>query len=177
MWTRCRPASWVSFDFEWYAASGALPVPRLLTAIESATGWVHRISERELRTLRLPPFPTGSDVILCSFSIAADLVPWLVLGWPLPKHVLCCYAETRVRYNGVRSEFDDDLLGAYARRNIAYAEARETKNYWRKRFADARPLTPEEEGPALDYCLADTVACLKLAQDYEPDIWWERALQ
>jgi hypothetical protein len=177
VWIPAGPVSWISLDFEWYAAPGALPVPRILTAIESVTGRVHRFAERELKNMRRPPFVIGPDTIVCSYSIAADMVPWLVLGWKLPEHVVCTYAETRVRYNGTRSEFGDDLLGACARRNILYSEARETKDYWRERFQDPRPLTLEEERPASDYCLADTAAGLKLAQDYEPDMWWERALQ
>ncbi len=177
MWVPRSPVAWVSLDFEWYAAPGTLPVPRLLTAVESATGRVYRIPERELRNLRRPPFPTGPNTVLCSYSISADLVPWLVLGWDLPRHVICTYAETRVRFNGVRSEFGDDLVGACARRGIVYSEARETKEYWHKRFEDPRPLAPEEEAPGLDYCLADTTGNLKLALDYEPDMWWERALE
>lgn len=177
MWTPTRPVSWVSIDFEWYATPGILPVPRVFTAIESTTGRVHRLAEQELQSMRRPPFALGPDIVVCSYSIAADMVPWLVLNWELPEHVVCTYAETRVRYNGVRSEFGDDLLGACARRNITYAEARETKDFWHKRFQDPRPLDLEKEAAALDYCFADTEANLKLAQDYEPDMWWERALQ
>jgi hypothetical protein len=169
--------SWVSIDFEWYAAPGALPVPRLLTAIESDSGKLHRIPHRELETMRRPPFALGPDTIVCAYSLAADLVAWLVLGWELPARAVCTYAETRVRYNGIRSEFDDDLLGACARRNIAYSEARETKDYWHGRFADPAPLSLEEEVVAFEYGLADTKANLRLAQDYEPDMGWQRALQ
>ena len=171
-----RSASWVAFDLEWYPAPGALPVPRLLTAIESSTGKVHRLGETQLRRLRRPPFPIGPEVITCAFSASSDLVPWLVLGWDLPERVVCTYAEHRVRTNGIRSEFGDDLLGACARRNIPYTSSDAVKKRWHERFRDPRPLDPHEEKEAFEYCLADSLANLHLAQEFERDIWWERAL-
>jgi hypothetical protein len=148
-----------------------------LTAIESATDRVHRYGEPQLRRLHRPPFPIGPEVVCCAFSAASDLVPWLVLGWDqMPDQLVCTYAEHRVRYNGIRSEFDDDLLGACARRGIVYTATETVKERWRKRFRDPRPLEPCEEKEGLDYCLADTEACLALAKDYEKDIWWQRAL-
>jgi hypothetical protein len=171
------PISWVAFDFEWFAPAGALPVPRMLTAIESATGRAHRYGEAQLRRLRHPPFPIGPEVVCCAFSAASDLVPWLVLRWgQLPDRLVCTYAEHRVRYNGICSEFDDDLLGACARRGIAYTSTEAIKKRWHERFADPHSIEPREEEEGLDYCLADTQACLALAQEYEKDIWWERAL-
>ena len=168
--------SWMAFDFEWYAPPGALPVPRLLTAIESATGKIHRYGEAQLRWLDRPPFPSGPEVVCCAFSASSDLVPWLVLGWgQMPDRVVCTYAEHRVRYNGVPSEFDDDLLGACARRGIPYTSTESVKKRWHERFRDPRPLDSQEEEEGLEYCLADTRACLALAQDYEKDMWWERA--
>src|SRR6516164_10899971 len=121
--------SWVAFDFEWHAAPGALPVPRLLTAIESATGKIHRYGEAQLRWLDRPPFPSGPEVVCCAFSASSDLVPWLVLGWgQMPDRVVCTYAEHRVRYNGVPSEFDDDLLGACARRASPTPQPSQSRN-------------------------------------------------
>jgi hypothetical protein len=130
-----------------------------------------------LRRLFSPPFPFGPETVCCAFSASSDLVPWLTL-WPnqLPTHVVCTYAEHRVRYNGTRSEFDDDLLGACARRGISYRATEAIKERWHQRFQDPRPLDAHEEEKALEYCLADTQACLALAQDYEKDIWWERAV-
>jgi hypothetical protein len=94
------PVAWVAFDFEWYAAPGALPVPRVLTAIESATGRVHRYGEAELRRMSAPPFPIGSEVVCCAYSLAGDMLAWRVL-WPnhQPSRRVCIYAEHRVRYN------------------------------------------------------------------------------
>jgi DNA polymerase I-like protein with 3'-5' exonuclease and polymerase domains len=174
------PVSWIAIDFEWHAAPGALPVPLCLTAIESATGREHRLLGRDLERLSRPPFPIDDSVVVCAYSIASDLVPWRVLGWKFPENVLCCYAEHRVRYNGIPSPFDDDgddLLGACVRRGVVYTSTKAVKAKQRARFADLRPLDPDEAAEALTYCMADSRATLALAQSYERDgINWDRGL-
>jgi hypothetical protein len=170
------PVSFVAFDFEWKGEAGALPEPLCLTAIESATGRVHRLWQDELLSLRAPPFPIGPEVTCCAYSAASDLVCFKVLNWELPARVFCTYAEQRVRYNGVPSQFDNDLMGACARRGITYTATTEIKKKQRERARDPRPYDAAERKEMVDYCLADTRANLDLALSYEPDMWWQRSL-
>jgi hypothetical protein len=164
----------IAMDFEWWTAPGKLPEPFLLTAAASdGRQWVLR--GPDLYRLRQPPFPTGHNVVVTSYSLASDLVNFPVLGWRMPDHLVCTYIEHRLRYNGIESELDDTLVGACARRNIVHLMS-DVKKRLQERAKDRTPLIEAEWREYERYCLEDSRADLKLFQSYLPDIWWERAL-
>lgn len=160
-------------DFEWYAEPGSLPKPLCMTAVGPG-GQRMRLWRDELLKCRRAPFPTGPDVVVTSYSLAADAVCWKVLGWPWPEHVMCAYAEHRVRYNGQASQFDDSLIGACARRGIAYLMT-DAKERMRRRALDPAPFSEAEQHEFLDYCEEDSRACWRYVESLRDDIQWSRA--
>jgi DNA polymerase I len=179
------PAAVIAIDFEWRAASGCPPEPLCLVSVDSRTGIARRYWADDLRRLKEAPFPTGQDVVVTSFSLASDLVNFAVLGWRMPRNLVCGYAEHRCRYNGTPSDLDDDLIGALARRDIPYLMAAE-KEQIRRRALDPAPFTEAEKRALFEYCEQDARGALALLQSYIHDIrpgvrafepiWWERAL-
>ena len=97
-------------DFEFIADPGEHPRPVCLVAWELRSG-------RKLKLWRdcfgrLPPYPTGPDVVLVVYYASAEVSCHLALGWPLPERVLDLYAEFRNRTNGLPIENGSGLLGA-----------------------------------------------------------------
>ena len=64
----------------------------------------------QLLSLRRAPFDTGPDVLMTSYSIVAELSCFKVLGWPMPRHLLCSYFETIAAINGL------DIVGLEEKR-------------------------------------------------------------
>jgi hypothetical protein len=173
---RCGGLDLWSIDLEWRGPAGCLPRARTFTAIQRGTGQTVKMGERDLFPGCPPPFPITDRTTVTSFSIAADMVPWRVLGWPLPPHLICTYAEHKIRNNGHTStDFGDDLVGAAAKAGIIYLRA-DVKKRLQQRYQDPAPLSPAEDAEGVAYCLDDSTTCLRIFETFLPDLWWERAL-
>jgi DNA polymerase-1 len=173
---QCGDLDLWSMDFEWYGPAGCLPRARTFTAIQRGTGNTVQFGEKELFPGCPPPFPITDHTIVASFSIAADMVPWRVLGWPLPPYRICTYTEHKIRNNGhVSADFGDDLVGAAAKAGIVYLHA-DVKKRLQQRYQDPAPLTTAENAEGVAYCLDDSRTGLRILETFLPDLWWERAL-
>jgi DNA polymerase-1 len=169
-----EPDLW-SMDGEWLSAAGCLPRPRLFCAVQHGTGRKVRLGEKELANRPPTPFPITDNTIVTSFSLAADMVLWRVMGWKKPRHKICTYAVHRTATNGKPSSFGDDLIGAGATVGIPYFHA-DVKNRLRARFQDPTLLSFGEEKEGLEYTDDDAVTGLRILEHYLPDLWWDRAL-
>jgi DNA polymerase I len=165
-----------AIDAEWGADAGCLPKPRLFCAVQHGTGHPIRLGEKELPAYRgKPPFPITDNTIITSYSLAADMVFWRVMRWPIPRNKVCTFATHITQTNGLSTGFGDDLVGAAATVGVPYFHAGEKKRL-RDRFADLTPLTAAEEKEGMEYCEDDAVTCLRILEHYLPDLWWDQAL-
>ena len=89
-----------SHDFEFRDDDCHRPVPVAMHAREHRTGTEITLREEQLRKLTLAPFNTGLDSLVTGYSVVAELTCFKVLGWPLPRNVLCTYFETCAAING-----------------------------------------------------------------------------
>ena len=98
-------------DFEFRQDDNHLPVPVAMFAKEHRTGAeIGPLRRDQLLSLRRAPFDTGPDVLVTSYSIVAELSCFKVLGWPMPRHLLCSYFETSAAINGL------DIVGLEKKR-------------------------------------------------------------
>jgi DNA polymerase I len=164
-----------SIDGEWREAAGCLPRPRLFCAVQHGTGRKIRLGEKELADRPPTPFPITDNTVVTSFSMAADMVLWRVMGWETPRRKVCTYAVHRTATNGKPSDFGDDLIGAAATVGVPYFHA-DVKKRLRERFKDPAPLAYGEEKEGLEYCDDDAQTSLRILENYLPDLWWDRAL-
>ena len=89
-------------DFEFRQDDNHLPVPVAMFAKEHRTGAeIGPLRRDQLLKLRRAPFEIGPDVLMTSYSIVAELSCFKVLGWPMPRHLLCIYFETSAAINGL----------------------------------------------------------------------------
>jgi len=90
------------WDFEWRYDDNHLPVPVVMFAKEHRTGTEIAMQRDQLLTCTRAPFPTGSDVLVTSYSAVAELVAACeILRWPSPRNILCTYFETSAAINGL----------------------------------------------------------------------------
>src|SRR5262245_6024986 len=98
-------------DFEFRQDANHLPVPVSMFAKEHRTGAeIGPLQGNRLLNLKRAPFDTGSDVLVTSYSIVAELSCFKVLSWPVPRHLLCSYFETAAAINGL------DIVGLEEKR-------------------------------------------------------------
>jgi hypothetical protein len=160
-----------SIDGEWLSAAGCLPRPRLFCAVQYGTGHKVRLGEKEMANCPRTPFPIADNTVVTSFSMAADMVFWRVMGWKPPRHKVCTYAVHRTATNGRPSDFGDDLIGAAATVGVPYLHA-DVKKRLRERFKNPIPLSAEGEKEGLEYCEDDAHTCLQILETHLPDLWW-----
>jgi DNA polymerase I len=97
-------------DFEFRSDANGLPVPIALFAREYRSGAEITMDRGQLLACARAPFDTGSDVLVTSYSIVAELSCFRALRWPVPQHVLCSYFETAAAINGL------DIVGLTGKR-------------------------------------------------------------
>jgi DNA polymerase family A len=98
-------------DFEYRQDGNHLPVPVAMFAREHRTGTeIGPLRRDQLLSMRRAPFDTGSDVLVTSYSIVAELSCFKVLSWPMPRHLMCSYFETSAAINGL------DIVGLEEKR-------------------------------------------------------------
>jgi DNA polymerase-1 len=85
-------------DFEFHAKGGRegnAPEPVCLVAREWPSGLTRRVWGDDLRGLTCAPFPTGKGALCVAYFASAEMDCFLVLGWPLPTHLLDLFTEFR----------------------------------------------------------------------------------
>ena len=98
-------------DFEFRQDANHHPVPVSMFGKEHRTGAeIGPLTRDQLLKLRRAPFDTGPDALVTSYSIVAELSCFKVLGWPMPRNLLCSYFETCAAINGL------DIVGLEKKR-------------------------------------------------------------
>jgi DNA polymerase I len=87
-------------DFEYREYENHHPVPVSLFAIERHSGTARFWRRDQLLELKQAPFNTGPDSLIVAYAANAEMSCFLVLGWPLPDHILDPYVETIAAING-----------------------------------------------------------------------------
>src|SRR3954452_18862330 len=141
-------------DFEFQAPPGARPRPVCMVAREFWSGRLIRLWRDDLVALRRAPFNVGPDALFVAYFASAELGCFLVLGWPLPCHILDLYAEHRCGTNGRSLCCGNGLVGALALRRLAHIDAGD-KESMRQLIMDGRSWSDAEQAAILDYCQSD----------------------
>jgi len=146
-----------ALDFEYIAPDGESVDPVCCVARELRSGREVRLWDQDLRT---SPSPIPVDGLLLSYAAPAELKSMLVLGWPMPAHVLDLYAEFLCFTNGRRDVLGlkkAGLLAALSYFGLSHLDPT-TKHDWQQRILQGRPYTDAESAGILDYCATDVVA-------------------
>lgn len=164
---------WV-LDTEFRAPAGERPDPVCLVGREYHSGRTVSLWRDDLRRRLAAPFDTGEDVLVVAFFASAELGVFLELGWPLPKNVICLYAEHRAETNGIKL-VGNSLLDAAAVRGLP-AMAAATKEANRKLVIDQTSWSATEEETILAYCRDDVGLTTRLLERMASSIDYPRAL-
>lgn len=89
------------WDVEWHPNANHRCDPVTLFAKEMRTGREVRLTRRDLLSATRLPFGYDPDTLVESYSAVAELGLCTDLGLPLPRNVMCTYAETSVEINGL----------------------------------------------------------------------------
>lgn len=162
-------------DTEFNAQAGERPSPVCLVARELRSGQLIRLWHDELRAMREPPFPTGSDTLFVAYYASAELGCFLALGWPMPARVLDLYCEFKCHTSGLKVPCGYGLLGALAAFGFDSIAAAD-KDTMRQLVLRGEPYTADERRAILDYCQTDVDALAKLLPAMIGDIDLPRAL-
>ena len=162
-------------DFEFSAPPGERQKVVCMVAREFSTGRTIRIWEDELRSMTVPPFSVGADILYIAYYASAEMGCHLSLGWPMPENLLDLFTEFRNLRNGIYVPSGYGLLGALIYHGIAALEATE-KEEMRDLAIRGGPYTPDEKQALLDYCESDVVALSRLLPKMIPNIDFNRAL-
>src|SRR3954447_17252368 len=162
-------------DFEFSAPPGERPTPVCLVAREFRSGRTLRLWQDDLRGRRVPPYPTGPDVLFVAYFASAELGCHLALGWPPPARVLDLYAEFRNVANGLYPPNGFGLLGALVWFGLDAMDAAE-KESMRELAIRGGPWTEEEREALLAYCGSDVLALEKLLRAMLPELDLSRAV-
>jgi hypothetical protein len=165
----------VTIDFEFGAHPGERPDPVCLVAHELVSGRVHHLWQDKLRSLNEPPYPIGSDCLMVAYYASAEIGCHLVLGWPVPRHVLDLYSEFRLRTNGLALACGAGLLGALVHFGLDAIGAA-NKESMRALALRGGPWSAEERHALLQYCASDVVALDRLLPRMLPKMDLPRAL-
>jgi hypothetical protein len=147
-------------DFEFNARPGDRPNPVCMAARELRSGRRLRLWVDELGPE--PPFPIDKTSLVVAYYASAELGCFLVLGWPMPAHILDLFAEFRVRTNTTRRPgVSAALVNAMLMHKLDTIGADE-KGEMRSLIMRGEPWTREERLAILDYCETDVDALAKL---------------
>lgn len=172
------PEVW-AVDFEFFASDGNRPAPICCVAMELRSGRVVRRWGDEMQQ----PIDMCPDALVLAYFASAEMSCYLVLGWPLPAHVLDLYAEFRVLTNGREFEAGNhgrSLLAALAYFGLSHLDP-DVKANWRSRILAGPPYSDQDREGILDYCQGDSVALAQLlprlvdASQHRPH-WLDHAL-
>ena len=131
--------------------TGDNPVPVCAVVRDLGTGQVWR--EMADGHGRLPPWPTGPDVLVVAFSAASEWRYFLEVGWPLPERIIDLYYEAIAETNGI-SGHSPSLLTVLSRHNIP-AITKDEKSAGRQLAMRGFPYTAAEREELLIYCQSD----------------------
>src|SRR5271157_4383352 len=161
-------------DFEFSAPPGERPDPVCLVAREFRSGRTLRLWQDDLRGRRVPPYPTGPDVLFVAYFASAELGCHLALEWELPERVLDLYVEFRCLTNGLDPYCGNGLLGALPWFGLDAMDAAD-KESMRKLAMRGGPWSEYERRALLDYCASDVNALAKLLPAMLPGLDLPRA--
>lgn len=107
---------------------------------------------------RTPFFDCGPNAVLIAHNAQAEMEAHLALGWALPTHVICTYAEHMLDTNGadtpVEAHSRGGLLAALKCNGVEARQATEKKSMV-SRILAGPPYTADEKIDILDYCQQD----------------------
>jgi DNA polymerase-1 len=162
----------VSGDFEFRIKPGGLPHVVCVVFRFLRSGRELRLRRDELLRMRQAPFDIDQDVFV-GFYTSAEMLCFMQLGWPLPRHVIDLFAEHRCLTNGMPFKRErkktasvsgkahkrngrDSLLNALAIRGLGHIDA-DLKDEIRNLILTVEEPTPEQWVLILGYCASDVV--------------------
>ena len=148
-------------DFEFSAPPGEKPTPVCYVAREVRSGRVVRLIGDELTRVKAAPHRTDADVLAIAYYGSAEGACYVVLGWPLPVHVLDLFAEFRCRTNGCPVPNGNSLLGALTFFGLPAIEIA-AKDEFRALALRGAPYTLGESEALLAYCQSDVDGVVRL---------------
>ena len=114
---------------------------------------------------RAPFFDCGPRAVLIAYNAQAEIEAHLAMGWPLPKNVICLFAEHMLDTNGADlphgAEMRGSLLAALKCNNLPSREAKEKKALINRILAGP-PYSDAEKLAILDYCETDVLDAAEL---------------
>jgi DNA polymerase-1 len=162
-------------DFEFLATPGDRPVPVCLVARELRSGRLERAWLWDAEGRRVPPHPTGPDVLVVAYFASAEIGCYLALGWEVPARILDLYAEFRRGRSGLGSPGGFSLLGASATYGLHAIDPAE-KESMRELIMGGDPWSGDQQVAILDYCQSDVDALAPLLFAMLDDVDLARAL-
>src|SRR4051812_29160470 len=148
-------------DFEFVANDGERVWPVCMVASEYHSGRTLRLWRDDLLKHAAAPFDVGSDSLFVSYSAAAELSCFLVLGWPLPANILDLFAEFRCNTNGLALRHGTSLIGALLYHGLPTLDAR-YKAAMQDKVIQGGPWSSDDERAILEYCETDVAALMYL---------------
>src|SRR5215472_6964338 len=165
---------WV-IDTEFRAPPGERPDPVCMVGREYHSGRTFRLFRDDLRRRLTAPFDAGPDTLVVAYFASAELGVFLALGWPLPRNVICLFAEHRAETNGLQLPLGNALIDAAAMRGLPAMQAA-AKEAGRRLVIGQTSWSPAEAAEILAYCTADVDLTTALLERMAPAIDWPRAL-
>jgi hypothetical protein len=161
-------------DFEFRPDSRHLPVPVAMFAKEHRTGTEISMRRDQLLTCRSAPFDVGPNVLFTSYTVVAELSCFAVLGWPMPRNIICTYFETCAAINGL------DIVGLEKKRptlieacdlfGIPHTMTAEHKNHMRDLILGRADYSEEEWQAIGTYNKDDVLQTMPLFRTLAPRI-------
>jgi hypothetical protein len=161
-------------DFEFIQPTAERPDPICMVAVELSSHQVHRLWREDLLSMKQAPFPTDKDSLFISYNAPAELMCFLVLGWPLPTYVLDLYVEFamlvnrfKISLNGTEPKPSKGLVNClryFGLKDIDPAY----KEFMQQKVLKGGPWSNDEQREILEYCQEDVDVLIKLLPRMEP---------
>jgi DNA polymerase-1 len=166
----------VDFEFGYTNAGPAnLTPPGELQAPVCLVAWELR-SRRKIKLWRndfaaTPPYSTGPESLFIAFFANAEIKCHLVLGWPVPAHVLDLWVEYRNMTNAIGFNGGRKLINVLARYGLSSIGADEKGEMQElaMHIGAGGSYTEEQRAALLDYCETDVEALATAAEDGAAD--------
>jgi DNA polymerase I len=163
-------------DAEYYAPDGHLPAMICVVLYRLKSRRIIRWWLWGKRAPSPPPILLSPKTLFVSYFLPAELVPFQVMGWPLPAYCLDLNIESRNQTNGTTPRASLTLLEATRRFEIAYLDA-DYKDAMQKiaRSGDGQRIEAHKDA-LLHYCQDDVLVLPKLLNKLVPHMSLPHAL-
>jgi len=153
---------WV-VDTEFGTSPGDPVRPVCLAAKELRTGQIFNLWQDDLPRFSSLPIGCGEDDLFVSYQAGAECSFLLAQNWPLPRNVLCLYAEHQSQWSGREGQgkLSWSLLEALAHYGLETRDV-ETKARMVDLIISTTEYTDEQATAIQGYCLDDVLDEIRL---------------